>query len=148
MRWLLFAVALTACHSAQHETAPTNIDARKPEPAHTGRVVVTDSDVQILPPITFDGLTASVELEGLETLDAVAATLDGNPSILLVEVQAFGADGDPRYQQIIGEKRAKGIVDYLVKKGVARGRLRFHGIAKPAPGQSNQPLFVIVQRAE
>lgn len=148
MRWLLLVVALGACHGAPRETTPTNIDSRKPETEKTGRVVVTETDVRILPPIKFDGLTANVELEGLETLDAVAATLDGNPSILLVEVQAFGADGDPRYQQVIGEKRAKGIVDYLVKKGVAPGRLRFQGIAKPAPGQSNQPIFLILQRAQ
>lgn len=148
MRWLLFLVALAACHSGPRETAPTNITTRTPEPASKGRVVVTETSVRILPPIKFDGLTANVEIAGLETLDAVAATLDGNPSILLVEVQAFGADGDPRYQQIIGEQRAKGIVDYLVKKGVAPARLRYQGIAKPAPGQSNQPLFVILQRAE
>ncbi len=148
MRWLLIVVALGACHGTPRGTAPTNIDPRKPEVEHKGRVVVTDTAVKMLPPIQFDGLTANVELEGLQALDAVAATLDGNPSILLVEVQAFGADGDPRYQQVIGEKRAKGIVDYLVKKGVAPGRLRFQGIAKPAPGQSNQPVFLILQRAE
>lgn len=148
MRWLLIVVALGACHSTERETTPTNIDPHKPEVENRGRVVVTDTDVRILPPIKFDGLTANVELAGLETLDAVAATLDGNPSILLVEVQAFGADGDPRYQQVIGEKRAKGIVDYLIKKGVAPGRLRFQGIGKPAPGQSNQPIFLILQRAE
>ena len=148
MRWLLIVVALGACHGAPRETAPTNLDSRKPEVERKGHVVVTDTDVKMLPPIKFDGLTANVELEGLQTLDAVAATLDGNPSILLVEVQAFGADGDPRYQQVIGEKRAKVIVDYLVKKGVSPGRLRFQGIAKPAPGQGNQPVFLILQRAQ
>ncbi len=147
MKWLLIVVAVGACHGAPRETTPTNVDARKPEAERKGRVVVTDTDVKILPPIQFDGLTATVELDGLPTLDAVASTLDGNPSILLVEVQAFGADGDPQYQQVIGEQRAKGIVDYLVKKGVAPGRLRYQGIAKPAPGQSNQPIFLIVQRA-
>jgi outer membrane protein OmpA-like peptidoglycan-associated protein len=144
----LIVVALAGCHGSPRETAPTNINARKPEAERTGRVVVTETSVRILPPIKFDGLTANVELEGLETLDAVAATLDGNPNILLVEVQAFGADGDPHYQQVIGEQRAKGIVDYLIKKGVAPGRLRFQGIAKPAPGHGNQPNFVILQRAE
>ncbi len=150
MRSLLIVVALAACHAPARETSPANTDPRTPEAERKtrGRVIVTDTDVRILPAIKFDGLTANVELAGLETLDAVAATLDGNPSILLVEVQAFGADGDPRYQQIIGEKRAKGIVDYLVRKGVAPGRLRFQGIAKPAPGQSNQPIFLILQRAE
>jgi len=113
-----------------------------------GRIVVTDTTIELLPDIKFDGLTANVVPAGIKTLDAIAATLDGNPSILVVEVQAFGNDGDPRYQQVIGEQRARAIVDYLVKKGVAPKRLRSRGIAAPRPGQDSRPVFEILQRAE
>jgi OmpA-OmpF porin, OOP family len=113
-----------------------------------GRMVVTDTQIEILPAVRFEGLTADVVPEGKKTLDAIAATLDGNPSILVVEVQGFGGDGDPKFQQVIGEQRARAIVDYLIAHGIAPKRLRSRGIAQPPVGSDNRPVFEILQRAE
>ena len=112
------------------------------------RQVITDSHIELLPAIKFEGLTAQVVPEAHESLDAIASTLEGNPSILVVEVQAFGGDGDPKYQQVIGEQRARAIVDYLVKRGVSPKRLRSRGVAQAPVGQDNRPVFEILQRKE
>lgn len=112
-----------------------------------GRIVVTDTQVEILPAIRFDGLTTNVVAEGEKTLDAIAATLDGNPSIRVVEVQGFGDDGDPKYQQVIGLQRARAIVAQLIKRGIDPKRLRSRGIARPPTGQDNRPVFEILERA-
>ena len=137
---------LGACHRAPPPAPAGRAPATAAAETQRGRVVVTDTDIEILPYIRFDGLTANVVPEGLKTLDAIAATLDGNPSILLVEVQAFGTDGDPKYQQVIGQQRADAIVDYLIKHGVAPNRLRSRGIAHPPPGQDSRPVFEILRR--
>jgi outer membrane protein OmpA-like peptidoglycan-associated protein len=110
--------------------------------------VVTDTQIEILPAIKFEGLTAQVVPEAHKSLDAIASTLEGNPSILVVEVQAFGGDGDPKYQQVIGEQRARAIVEYLVQRGVSPKRLRSRGVAQAPVGQDNRPVFEILLRKE
>lgn len=151
MRWVIGLVLVaTACRQPAPPTTPSGsapAGAREP-PKPRGRIVVSDTSIEILPVIKFDGLTSNVVPEAIKTLDAIVATLDGNPSILLVEVTAFGSDGDPRYQQVIGDQRARAIVDYLVKHGVARARLRSRGMPQPPAGQDSRPVFAILQRAD
>ncbi len=174
MRWPL-AIAVVfgaACHRPP-PTAPTGVapdtndrdhdgiaDARdwcpdQPENVNgkddqdgcpDGRLIVTETEIEILPAIKFDGLTTTVVPEAEKTLDAMAATLAGNPSIQVVEVQGFGDDGDPKYQQVIGLQRARSIVEQLVKRGIDPKRLRSRGIARPPSGQDNRPVFEILQR--
>ena len=97
----------------------------KPEPKR-GRVVVTDTYVEILDHVRFVGDT--IATPSLRTLDAIADTLIGNPSIQLVEVQHTT------------EARAQKIVDYLVGQGVEPERLT----AGVSPGAYSG--FVIVKR--
>src|SRR5258706_1126875 len=58
------------------------------EPPSRVRVVVTDTSTTILDVVEFVPGTATLRPTSQPTLDAVAATLCGNPSIALVEVQA------------------------------------------------------------
>ena len=76
---------------------------------HRGRVIVTDTQIEILHDVSFVGDTISTR--SLRTLDALAATLDGNPTIQLVEVQASSLT------------RARACVDYLIGRGIAPARL-------------------------
>jgi hypothetical protein len=73
------------------------------------RVVVTDTTVTILDEVTFVGDTISTP--SLRTLDAIADTLLGNPSIELVEVQSPSL------------AHARICVDYLIGQGVLPERL-------------------------
>ena len=101
--------------------------ATKPA-APRGRVVVTETSIEILHDVSFVGDTISTR--ALRTLDAVAATLDGNPSITLIEVQASSL------------VRAQACVDYLIGQGIAPERL--------VAGLKDGPIaaFLIVTRDE
>jgi len=67
-------------------------------------------------------------------LDAVAATLKGNPEILLIEVQGHADErGDDDYNMKLTEARSQAVRTYLVEKGVEAGRLNAHGYGETRP---------------
>jgi hypothetical protein len=98
------------------------------KPPAKRRVVVTDTVIEILHDVSFVGDTISTR--SLRTLDAVAATLEGNPNIRLIEVQAST------------ETRAQACIDYLIGQGVAPNRL--------VAGTTDSPraAFLILERWE
>lgn len=114
-----------------------------------GHVVVTDTETTILDVIEFDPGTATLRPNSLPTLDAVAATLIGNPSIELVEVQSHTAGVD----QALSDQRAATVVAYLVRAGVEPARLLAEGYSNtqpldPAvPAKNERIAFLILKRA-
>jgi outer membrane protein OmpA-like peptidoglycan-associated protein len=116
--------------------------------AHGERRVVTDTSIEILGPIHFEGATARLH-PGRSTqhmLDAVANTFVGNPSILKVEVRAYGTDATAQ-RGLLGMQRARAIVVALAERGVDARRLVPRGFAGPRPGESSDPAFYILKRA-
>ena len=115
--WLLL---VAACHA--EAAAPVEGQSAPPPPAqkpveHTGgRRVVTDTEVHILDQVQFVG--TQVSHASYPTLDAVAATLAGNPEITLLEVDDFAPN------QSVADARARAYASYLVGKGVSPNRLR------------------------
>ena len=91
-------------------------------------MVVTDTVIEILDDVRFIGRD-TIATRSLRTLDAIAETFIGNPSIELVEVQASSA------------ARAQACVDYLVGQGVESHRL-VTGVV-----DGNRAAFLIVRRA-
>src|SRR5438105_7899035 len=72
-----------------------------------GRVVVTDTETTILDVVEFAPGTATLRPASRPTLDAVAATLVGNPSIELIEVQSHTRGiGDVTANLALSEQRA------------------------------------------
>jgi outer membrane protein OmpA-like peptidoglycan-associated protein len=82
-------------------------------------------------------------------LDAVARTLDGNPSITKLEVIAYGSDArtNPLGQIGLGERRAKAIVNALILRGVDPSRLVSSGALHPAHANDPVPMFLILKRS-
>jgi hypothetical protein len=117
-------------------------------PKQPGKVVTSDSQIEILDPISF---TSETELApgSYKTLDAIASTFVGNPSIQLVEVQVHVLDGDAATRQQRADQRARLIVDYLVSKQVAAERLDPRGyITPPTEDPTNHVRFFIVKRGQ
>ncbi|MFT3698094.1 MAG: hypothetical protein QM831_33440 [Kofleriaceae bacterium] len=114
-----------------------------------GHVVVTDTKVEILDDVHWIGTTTTPMVSAQRTFDAVASTLQGNPSIHL-EVVGFGSDlvrGNALMQAGLGKQRADVIVKELVRRGVDPTRLTASGEAKPHNGRLDPvPIFVIVTR--
>ena len=99
------------------------------EPPRRGRTVVTSTSITILDQIAFVGVSSVIDPISLPMLDALALTLDGNPSIRGIEIVASGGDGPAQWRLLLGDERARVVMDYLVHKGVDRARLRARGTA-------------------
>jgi outer membrane protein OmpA-like peptidoglycan-associated protein len=113
--------------------------------ADPGRRVVTDTKIEILDTIHFVGTSATLSVTSTRILDAIAETLKGNPSIRVMEVIAYGSDV-PTDQVVLGTRRAKAVVDALVRRGVPAKRLRFSGEAR-SDSRDQGPRLLILDRA-
>jgi outer membrane protein OmpA-like peptidoglycan-associated protein len=134
-------------------------DRASAEKAKQGHVVVTDTTVEILDHVTFEKDTASLTQKSHPILDAVAATLKGNPGILLVEVQSHTSDqGDQKHNQALSQQRADAVVNYLVAAQVERARLTAQGYGGTQPidrshtaaawAKNERVAFLVLQRAK
>jgi outer membrane protein OmpA-like peptidoglycan-associated protein len=99
-----------------------------------GRVVVTDTSIEILDMVYFEYNKAIIKKESYLILDAVAATLQGNPGIQLIEIQGHTDErGDDAYNLDLSDKRAKSVMKYMVDKGVDEKRLSAQGYGETQP---------------
>jgi outer membrane protein OmpA-like peptidoglycan-associated protein len=124
-------------------------DTKRTVTRRGGRVIVTETSIEVFGPLKFDRAMATFAggKSATKMLDAMAGSLVGNPSITLIEIRAFGVDARAGYQmQALGEARANAIVAQLVARGVARKRLVAHGEAKPRPGETSDPSCFILAR--
>jgi len=123
-----------------------------------GRVVVTDTKIEILDKVYFEYNKAIIKSESYPILDAVAATLEGNPDIQLIEVQGHTDErGNDAYNLSLSDKRAKAVVAYLVDKGIAQSRLQGQGYGETQPierksteaayAKNRRVEFLILKRA-
>ena len=140
--WLLVMVA---CHAATPATEPSERVAVEPtKPARAGRIVVTDTDIEYLEPIAFLPGSATIDPRSVRTLDAVAQTLNGNPSLLLIGVHAEAGDALAQFQQRLAADRADVVIAQLVARGVPRVRL----VPDPGPGSGARIAFLVLQRKD
>jgi outer membrane protein OmpA-like peptidoglycan-associated protein len=123
-----------------------------------GRVVVTDTAIEILDMVYFEYNKAIIQPRSYPILDAVAATLEGNPSIQLIEIQGHTDErGNDAYNLDLSDKRAKAVEKYLADKGVEAKRLTAHGYGETQPvdrrsneaawAKNRRVAFLILKRA-
>ncbi|MGE0547670.1 MAG: OmpA family protein [Kofleriaceae bacterium] len=123
-----------------------------------GRVVVTDTSIEILDMVYFEYNKAVIKSQSFPILDAVAATLQGNPSIMLVEVQGHTDErGNDAYNLDLSDRRAHAVEKYLVDKGVEASRLTAQGYGETQPldrrsneaawAKNRRVAFLIIKRA-
>jgi outer membrane protein OmpA-like peptidoglycan-associated protein len=123
-----------------------------------GRVVVTGSTIEILDVIYFEYDKAVILPKSFPILDAVAATLQGNPGLQLVEIQGHTDErGDDAYNLDLSDRRAKAVMKYLVDKGVDAKRLTAQGYGETQPldrrhneaawAKNRRVAFLIIKRA-
>ena len=114
-----------------------------------GRVIVTEGRLEVLDKIYFAHGSGDVKPVSRPILDAVAATLQGNPQIRLLEVGGFTADDEPGALGLSAQ-RAGAVVSYLVGKGVARARLqiRSYGVARPTRAGHDENARAMNRRVE
>jgi outer membrane protein OmpA-like peptidoglycan-associated protein len=102
-----------------------------------GRVVVTGTDVVIMDKIYFETDSAVIKPVSFDILNQVAATLNSNPQLQLVEVQGHADERNTdEYNQRLTQDRANSVVEYLVRQGVAPNRLLATGYGERCPVDS------------
>jgi outer membrane protein OmpA-like peptidoglycan-associated protein len=110
-----------------------------------GRTVVTDTSIEILGPLRFADQSVEIDATGMKLLDAVAETLVGNPSILIVSVHGYGSGAPPEGRQQLADQRTDVIMKYLVAHGVESSRLQAGGVGDP-PAPDAGVGFEILKR--
>jgi OOP family OmpA-OmpF porin len=116
-----------------------------------GRVMVTSGKIEILDKVYFDTGKSTIKAVSFPILDAVAATLNGNPNIELVEIQGHADErGNDNANLRLTQSRVESVRDYLVKKGVDKERLqpKGYGETKPVCTESNEPCWEKNRRVE
>jgi outer membrane protein OmpA-like peptidoglycan-associated protein len=99
-----------------------------------GSVVIEENSIIILEKIYFETDSAEILPRSYPILDAVAATLIGNPHITLVEIQGHADErASDEYNIRLTSDRAAAVLDALVQRGVARDRLRSAGYGERCP---------------
>ncbi len=103
-----------------------------------GRVLIRRGKLEILDKIYFETAKAIIKPISYPILDAIAATLKGNPQILLLEVQGHADErGDDDYNMKLTDDRAAAVKKYLIDKGIDTERLQSHGYGETKPAEKN-----------
>jgi len=124
-----------------------------------GMVKVTKSKLEIMDKIYFETDKDEIKSVSFPLLDAIAATIKGNPEIQLIEIQGHADErGDDAHNLDLTERRAAAVKRALYERNVEPGRLKSHGYGetKPVCTQHNEDCwsknrrveFIILKRAD
>ena len=71
--------------------------------------------------------------ESKVALDGLVHTLNANPNITIRIMSHTDSRADTKYNDVLSDKRAHSVVDYLVEEGIERERLTFKGYGERQP---------------
>lgn len=99
-----------------------------------GSVVIEDDEIIILEKIYFATDSAVILPKSFPIVDAVAATLLGNPQIRLIEIQGHADErGSDAYNIRLTGDRAASVRQALIQRGVDEKRIRSAGYGERCP---------------
>jgi len=110
-------------------------------PAQKQRIVTTSTSIEILEPIRFAAGSAELSATSGKTLDVVASTLAGNPSIKLIRVEAYS-----KTSTTLAGERAEVVRAALISRGIDGERLIAAGQTPDISDVENGVSFVIEKR--
>jgi outer membrane protein OmpA-like peptidoglycan-associated protein len=99
-----------------------------------GSVIIEENEIIILEKIYFATDSAEILPKSYPIVDAVAATLVGNPQITLVEIQGHADErGTDEYNIRLTSDRAASVRQALIQRSVDANRLRSAGYGERCP---------------
>jgi outer membrane protein OmpA-like peptidoglycan-associated protein len=105
---------------------------------HAGIVTVDDDRLVVNGRVHFQTGNATLATDSSALLDEVAAAFTQNADIDFVVIEGHtDSVGDPEKNRQLSEARARAVVDALVKRGVAPGRLKAKGFGDTIPVATN-----------
>ncbi|MBI5499743.1 MAG: OmpA family protein [Deltaproteobacteria bacterium] len=100
----------------------------------SGIVVPTTTGFLILEQVQFETDSAVILPDSYDLLDQVAASIQGHPEVLSLEVQGHADErNSDEYNRDLTRDRAHAVVEYLVHHGVEPGRLLAAGYGERCP---------------
>ena len=115
---------------AQYLEVEKNIDLKK---ASVGATIVLRN-------IFFDLNKYSLRDESENELNRLTKLLNDNPKLRIEIGGHTDTRGSASYNQKLSENRAKSVVDYLVQKGIDKGRLEWKGYGEENPIRSDAEI--------
>ncbi|MGE0789542.1 MAG: OmpA family protein [Sandaracinaceae bacterium] len=97
-----------------------------------GSVVISESSITILDQIYFASRSSAVNARQAPILDAVAATLLGNPDVTRVTIEGHTARNEPN-ALALSRARAQTVLDELVRRGVLASRFTVAAMGAEQP---------------
>jgi outer membrane protein OmpA-like peptidoglycan-associated protein len=91
------------------------------------KTITSETSIEVYDPIIFASGSDQVPANATKSIEAIATTMTGNPSLLKVSIEAHTAPADaatPADRQALAIRRAQAVLDQLVARGVERGRLQ------------------------
>ena len=102
------------------------------------KIELTKTGIVTLEPIHFEYNKAIIKKESFELMDAITASMQGNPDITLFEIQGHTDErGDDNYNLDLSNRRAEAVKKYLVDHGVDEKRLEAQGYGETMPIDKN-----------
>lgn len=90
-----------------------------------------------LPDILYATASADLKTESKFVLDQLAKFLKENPTVKIVIEGHTDNEGDAAKNMALSDNRAKGVMDYLISKGISSSRLSAKGYGETKPKVSN-----------
>ncbi len=113
-----------------------------------GRVVVHHSRIEILDKVYFEANQARIKPASKPILDAIAATLVGNPQITSLEIQGHAAENEREVWSLTGE-RAGAVRAALIRAGVRTSlKATAYGDTRPVDRGSSEEAHAKNRRVE
>ncbi len=124
-----------------------------------GKVIVHKGKLEILDKIYFETDKDEIKPISFPLLDAIAATINGNPQIDLIEIQGHADErGDDAHNLDLTERRAQSVRRALEQRNVLPSRLKAHGYGETKPictqhnedcwSQNRRVEFIILKRSD
>lgn len=102
-------------------------------------VVITFEKLKILDKVYFETGKALIQKRSNPLLDNIAQVLTVHPEIFLVQIEGHTDDvGQAEKNKKLSAERAESVRGYLIKKGVAEGRVRAVGFGQEKPAEGNE----------
>jgi OmpA-OmpF porin, OOP family len=99
-----------------------------------GKVLIEENQIIILEKIYFETDSAEIQQRSYPIIDAVAATLIGNPQITMIEIQGHADErATDEYNIRLTRDRAAAVLEALVQRGTDRRRMRSAGYGERCP---------------
>jgi peptidoglycan-associated lipoprotein len=86
-----------------------------------------------LPNIYYDYGKWDLRPESMVALDKLVETLNDNPNVTIELMSHTDSRGSDQDNQVLSQKRAQSVVDYLILKGIASDRLQAKGYGESVP---------------